>query len=263
MKKISLLSVLLILVFWSCNKENETNYASLIIGKWVNTSVDNVPVLTDKAFTFEYKADLTQTYANGYVLDENNKTWIENENYTYSVSGNKITVEGSDELGATFHMVFDILTADAETLRYSVSKFAVNGVEYPDSKIYTNKKVTEDLSSQFIGTWYGKSTTTGTTDDNYHYWEYLADGSFKYYYQDNEGNWINKPDNEGKYFLYGNLMASNYTNDLLSGETGKAYECWNISIDGNTMNWTGLRASGLTTSFQMEKVAGPPVTAIK
>lgn len=260
MKKTLLAWIFLCLILFGCKKENEPDYASLIIGKWVNTMVDNEPVLTDKAFVFEYKTNMVQTFANGYILDENNKTWIENENYTYSVSGNKITIDGSDDLGATFHMEFDILSADAQNLQYSVSKFVVDGVEYPDSKIYTNKKISENLNSQFTGTWYGKSTTAGASDDSYHYWEYLADGSFKYYYQDNEGNWIYKTDNEGRYFLYGNLLATNYTNDLISGDTGKAYECWNISIEGNTMNWTGLRSGGLNTSFQMEKVAGPPVT---
>jgi hypothetical protein len=54
-------------------------------------------------------------------------------------------------------------------------------------------------------------------------------------------------------------MASNYTNDLLSGGTGKAYECWNFVIEGDTMSWTGLRANDATTSYRMEKVAAPPV----
>ena len=54
-------------------------------------------------------------------------------------------------------------------------------------------------------------------------------------------------------------MASNYTNDLITGGTGKAFECWNISIQGSTMTWNGLRENGLIASFRMEKVAGPPL----
>jgi hypothetical protein len=135
----------------------------------------------------------------------------------------------------------------------------IDDVEYPDPKIYTNKKVTTDLTSKFVGTWYGKSTTPGNADSSYHYWEYLANGHFNYYYQDDKGNWVNKPDNEGVYFLYGGLLASNYTNDLISGETGKAFECWNFRIEGSTMFWTGLRENGLVSSFRMEKAAGPPL----
>jgi len=110
---------------------------------------------------------------------------------------------------------------------------------------------------------YRKFITPGTSDVGYHYWEYFTNGHYNYYYQDDLGNWLNKPDNEGIYFLYGDLMASNYTNDLISGEKGKAYECWNFIIEGDTMFWTSLRENGLITSFRMEKVTGPPVTSAK
>jgi hypothetical protein len=259
MKKILLTGIIISVLFWGCKKEDEEiDYASLILGAWVNTHIDNESVLTDAAFSFEYRSDNVQSFANGYVLDGSNKTWMESENYTYSVNGNRIIIDGLNVLGSHFHMEFDILFIDQSTFKYSVSKFLIDDVEFPDAKTYTNKKITTDLTSQFVGTWYGRTTTTGSIDDNYYYWDYFADGHFDYYFQDDEGNWVNKPDNEGNYFLYGDFLASNFTNDLLSGETGKAYECWNISIENNTMYWTGLRDNGQITSFQMEKVDSPP-----
>ncbi len=251
--------MILSLLFWGCKKDKEIDYASLILGTWVNTHVDNAAAHTDASFAFEFRTDNIQPFAKGYILDENNKTWLVNNNYTYSVNGTRISINGTSVLGNRFHMEFDILSVDENSLSYSVSKFMIDDVEYPDPKIYTNKKVTTDLTSKFVGTWYGKSTTPGNADSSYHYWEYLANGHFNYYYQDDKGNWVNKPDNEGVYFLYGGLLASNYTNDLISGETGKAFECWNFRIEGSTMFWTGLRENGLVSSFRMEKAAGPPL----
>lgn len=259
MKKLTLICMLVSLLLSGCKKDEKIDYFSLIAGRWVNTLVDNQPILTDASFTFEFRSDHEQSYATGFILDENNKTWIDNANYTYSVSDNKIIIDGSNQQGNVFHMEFAIIYVDGQTLRYSVSKFMIDNVAYPDPKTYTHQKVTSYLRNQFIGTWYGKSTTPGTADTSYHYWSYFSEGNYNYYYRDNLGKWINKPDNEGKYFLYGNFLASNYTNDLLSGGTGKAFECWNISIKGDTMLWSGLRTFGQTTSYKMGKVAGPPV----
>jgi hypothetical protein len=259
MKKLLFSGIVLSLLLWSCKKKAEPDYASLVHGAWVNTHVDNKAIQTDASFFFEFRSDNVQPFACGYSLDENNKTWLENDNYTYLINGKNVIIDGVNVLGKKFHMEFEILSVDDHTLSYAVSKFMIDNVEYPDPKTYTNKKVTTDFQNKLVGTWYGKSITPGSMDDSYHYWDYLADGHFDYYYQDDKGNWINKPDNEGFYFLYGDLLASNYTNDLISGERGKAFECWNISIEGNTMLWNGLRENGLITSFRMEKVACPPV----
>jgi hypothetical protein len=257
MKNLVLAAMMASILLWSCKKDNQPDYAPLILGTWINTHVDNRAVLTDGSFTFEFRSDNVQRFASGYTLDENNKSWISNEKYSYNVSGNSIIIDGVGALGSTFHLEFEIVSADENTLIYSVSKFLVDNVAYPDTKTYTNRKVKADLRNQFTGTWYGKSTTPGSADTSYHYWDYFEDGHFDYLYRDKEGRWIRKQDNEGSYFLYGDLLASNYTNDLILGVTGKAFECWNIRIEGNTMYWTGLRENGQVTSFRMERAVAP------
>lgn len=257
-KKLLFTGMIISVLFTGCKKDKKTDYASLILGVWLNTLIDNNPVLTDNSYVIEFRSNQVESYAKGFVLDSNNKTWIENAKYNYTVDGDMIIIDGIDDPGNSFHMEFKILSIDQQILSYSVRKFIINNIEYPDQKIYNCKKMTADLTKQFIGTWYGKSTTPGSTDTSNHYWDYFANGHYDYYYRDGGGNWINKPDNEGFYFLYGDFLASNYTNDLIIGGKGKSFECWNISIAGDTMFWTGFRDNGLATSFRMEKAPGPP-----
>lgn len=258
MKK-SILTLMMILpLYWSCQKNDTTDYSTMLLGTWVNTIVDNQLIPTNTTFVMQLRSDKVELYANGNTVDKDNKTWIENDKYSYSVSANVITIDGVGALGGSFHMEFKIRSVDALTLCFSVSKFMIDNVEYPDPKIYTLKKVITDPGKQFVGTWYGKSTTPGSVDNNYHYWEYFADGHFNYYYQDVTGQWFKKLDNEGHYFLYGDFLATNFTNDLLTGGSGKAYECWNINILGNTMFWTGIRENNQLASFRMDRVQAPP-----
>lgn len=259
MKKLVFLAILTSLLSWNCHKDNSQDYSSLLLGTWVNTNVNDLSVLTDATFVMQLRSDKIELYANGNTVDKDNKTWIEDDKYSYKVNGNIITIDGVGALGGKFHMEFKIRSVDALTLNFSVNKFMIDNVEYPDPKIYMLKKVITDLGSQFVGTWYGKSTTPGSGDNNYHYWEYFADGHFNYYYQDAKGQWFKKQDNDGKYFLYGDFLASNYTNDLLTGGRGKAFECWNISIIDKSMFWTGIRENSQITSFRMDRVQSPPV----
>jgi len=259
MKYFISLTILVVILFSGCKKSETTNYNDLLIGTWVNQRVNDQPVLTDASFVVDFKSDKTEMYAIGFQIDENNSQWMENNAYTYTLAGDMITLTGTDLSGKTYYMEFKILALDETTLKYTVPEFSIDGVSYPDTHTYLCYKVTEDLSGQFTGVWYGHCTTPGTTDSLYHYWEYFADRTYNYYYQDESGNWIKKSDNEGRYFLYGNLLATNYSNDLISGGIGKAYECWDFGIDGNHMIWTGLRQNNVVASYEMEKVDAPPV----
>jgi hypothetical protein len=256
---------LTLVFFFSACTSNENpvgpqdGYKTITLGKWINTHVNDFEVETDMGFYMEFQRDSVQIYATGITVDENNKSWIENNNYTFRIEGDLIILKGWDTFGKRYDMKFKILQLDAFTLRYTNAEFLIDSVSYPDQSIYTCKRITEDISQNFVGIWYGKSTDPGNPDTDYHYWEYFPDGRYNYYYRNNQGQWIRKSDNEGRYFLYGNYMATNYTNDLISGGTGKAYECWNIFISGNTMKWTGLRPGRKVASYEMRKVDAPPI----
>ncbi len=258
MKRLLVAAIITSLLLCSC-EDDDTDYAALLTGTWVNTHVDNVPVLTDDSYVCQYRPDMVQFYAQGVRLDENNKTWRESDTYTYQVEGRMIIIDGTDVNNKTYHLELEIVAMTRNSFTEVVKEYKVDNVNYPDPKSYTYHRVTEDYSDQFVGVWYGHCTTPGTSDTGYHYWEYFADGSFNYYYQDENDDWVRKSDNDGGYFLYGNLMASNYTNDLISGGTGKAYECWNFQITGNNMIWTGLRENGQTITYEMSKVAQAPL----
>jgi hypothetical protein len=257
--KILMSFVLLSFLFIGCENDEDNTNAEFLTGLWVNTMVNNQNILTDAAFVMEFKTDNTEMYATGIHENENNKYWQENASYTYSVSGDRISIEGSDTQGNSYQMEFEIQSLDQETIVYTVPTFSINGDDIPDNDTYTCQRITEDFSAEFVGVWYGHCTTAGTMDSLYHYWEYFDNGSYNYYYQDENSNWIKKSDNEGRYFLYGSLMATNYSNDLLSGATGLAYECWNFTIDGDNMLWTGLRENNVTINYEMVKVAAAPI----
>lgn len=258
MKNFVFAVLVLTALFYDCKNEDE-DYSELIIGKWVNTHVNDEPIQTDASFVSEFRADLVEMYAAGVVLNQNNKTWSESEDYKYRIEGKKIIIDGTDILEDEFHMEFEIISLDENYLKYSISKFSINGVEFPNENTYTDKKVKDDHKPKFAGVWYGKCVTEGTLDTKYHYWEYFPDGSFNYYYQNELNSWIRKSDNDGGYFLYDNLFASNFSNDLVSGGTGKSFECWIFEIIGNNMTWTGLREGGKVVKYEMTKVSAPPV----
>lgn len=245
------------LAFVSCKKDNHPNYEELLQGTWVNTMVNEQPVLTDETFTMEFKAENTQLYSSGFQLDENNKSWLENSNFTYSISGSLIIIDGTDMLGNSYHIVYNILSINEYTLTYSVQTFTMNDEEIANTNIYSCKKVTEDFSTEFVGIWYGRCTTVGNADSLFHYWECTDNGDYYYYYQDENGNWVKKIETGSNYFLYGQLMAGNYSFDIVGGGTGLTFECWDFTLDGNKMVWTGLRENNITITYEMEKVSSP------
>jgi len=156
MNKLLSAFILFSLLLVGCKKESKPDYATLLIGQWVNTQVDNKPILTNDSFVVEYRPDMVEVYSKGFSLDSNNKSWIVNYKYTYIVDGDLIIIDGVSDPGNKFHMEFRILYLDQEILTYSVELFMIDNVEYPDPKIYTSMRVTEDLSGILTGTWYGK-----------------------------------------------------------------------------------------------------------
>lgn len=265
MKKYFLLALLAMALFSGCKKDNkepdpEPNFSDLVIGKWINTHVDGTPVLTDESFYLYLRSDYVQIFASMNVIDEQNKIWVEDDNCTYSVSDKVITVNSSESSPYSKHLEILVSDISQTSMTYTVQKFIQNGVETIDNKTYKFQRITTDLKPQLLGVWQGRETTEGAVSAHDCYWEYFADGTYNYYYFDEEANmYVNKEDNNGAYFVYGNLLASNFMNSIIVGEEGQYSECWNFSFEGDNMYWTGLRDGGIVKSFSMKKVDNPPV----
>lgn len=260
MKRLYTSFFIAILLLSGCSKVADESYEELILGTWLNTHVNETAVETDAAYVMEFREGGIEFYSTGYQIDENNRKWIDGTQFSYSFNNNQLVISGTNSFDAFFEMVFVLEYISKTKYIYKVGSFKINGIDYPDEKVYTCTRVSNDLKSSITGTWYGKSTEAGSADTAFHYWQYFDNGSYDYFYRNEEGNWINKPDNEGKYYLYGNHLATNFTNDLISGGTGLAYECWEVSINGNTMNWTGRRSGGRIASYSMQRVSSPPIS---
>lgn len=263
MKKFFLFTLIAIALFSGCRKEekepvSEPKFTDLIIGKWINTHVDGQPILTDESFTMQLKSNNVQVYAQGFIIDDNNKQWKESENYRYSVSDRTITIDGTSPDGASTHLVFVVTDISQNSMTYKVQELKLAGINIDDSHTYTLQRVTANYNNNIIGFWKGRETTPEANPEYDNYWEYFSDGSYNYYYYDSTTHqYICKVDNNGRYFLYGDFVAFNFTNFYELGLEGLYYECWNIGFEGDSMFWTGFREGGITKNFAMKKVDNP------
>lgn len=247
----------------SCSDDDSTNSDPSttlnVVGKWILTHADGIAAETDSMFCMELKSDSVELYSVGEQIDENNKKWLTGT-FNYSVSKDSlITINGSDLLGKTHHVVLKIVSLTQTEMKYTITDCVLGGVTIVDKRVYTCRKATEDYTTQIIGIWYGKCASNNTSDTQYHYWKYSADNTYEYYYQEN-GTWVKKQDNNGIYSLYGNLFVSNYTNDLQSGIKGLTFECWILSFENSKMKWTALRNDNKVVTYEMEKVDKVPTS---
>lgn len=242
--KIFVLAILIAMGTSACESDDETTLdPNNIIGTWVNQLKDGKEVPTDDRFVTTYRSNLTELYA---IRGKANH-WTETDNYAYAFNNGIITIASGNT-----RLEYTTLELTESKLVYQVSKLIIGGVNLEDVSTYTLRKVTTDYSAQLLGLWEGHETTDGLSGPT-HRWKYNANGSYQYYHTQVGGQWQNKADNSGQYFLYGDYFVSNYKNDANSGVVGNVCEAWDIEIKGNTMSWKALR-NNKTYTFTMNRV---------
>ncbi|WP_408072360.1 hypothetical protein [Butyrivibrio sp. JL13D10] len=120
--------------------------------------------------------------------------------------------------------------------------------------VVTFVKIDDNYTKDIIGTWEGRCTSKDSIfdDEQDHRWEYKADGTFVYYVKDGD-KWIASEDSQNEYFVEGPLLCTRWVEDDVESR-----EWWEITIDGDKMNWTALRedenGKTFTATFEMNKV---------
>lgn len=240
-------TLIAVLMFVACDKDNDyDNYSTQLIGTWIATEMEDGKMKTNEIFVRTYRADGTMTEAQLRWTGQESE-WTEIEG-TYTLNEDKLS-----ECIATNSVRVEI-EIEGDEMSYEI----LNG----NKQSFEMKRISTDLHNQFVGIWTGYETSAGASIPAKHtYWQYFSDHSYKYYYHDGTA-YVSKEDNDGKFFLYGNLLVSNYKNDLQTGGQGKTCECWIFEINNNpnstTMNWSALREGSISKTFSLTKVDNLP-----
>jgi len=261
MKKLSLVIALALvaLLFASCKKENKLEQQ--IIGKWITTDVDGHAELTNNKSVITFLSPTQAVISTSRANLSENQGWASHLNASVVMDGNKVTITGQPNEHIT--IIYEI-TVSSITATHMEGTFKHNTLR--DGEVITTNgpmemrwvKITTDYEQAILGKWQGHVTSamgSAYDDGEDHQWEYLADGTFRYYLQDEEGNWVTNPDQTlSEYFVDGTLLCTRWVID------GTDYrERWEIaSITNGVMKWTALRqnedGTTYTATFQMEKV---------
>ncbi len=260
------------LVFTACSKESqeqsdeaaETTEAEVtqeqieknIIGTWIKYEIDGQPALTNEKSVIDI-VSITDAYTSASHKTDDGNPFDYNQKSKVEINGNAVTI--STTISDEESLIHEFSITDINDSKFTANRKFTRTLEGSDPLIKEDTvsfvKINEDYGENIVGTWEGHCTSEGSIfdDGQDHRWEYKDDGTYVYYVKDG-GNWVPSNNDLNEYFVAGNLLCTRWTEN---GE--ESHECWDITIDGDTMNWTALReneedGSTYTAAFEMKKV---------
>ena len=251
-------------VFTSCSKDDnpvtpDLNLSEKIIGMWMRADVNGQASLTNekKVYTFvsTTKAYLSASFSRPVVPT----VWADQLEADVAIDGNKITVTSHTNEHET--VVEEYIVTDINDKEFTANRkltVTFDGtVRHTANEVFRLTKQTADYREAILGTWEGKVTSSEGSeydDGETHRWEYKADGTYVYYSQNEEGEWVPSGDEISEYFVDGTLLCTRWGNNEQENR-----EWWEIaSIKDGVMKWKALRqkedGTTFTATFEMKKV---------
>jgi hypothetical protein len=262
MKKLIALMVLATVVLTGCNKDKITNLDEKIIGKWVVADKNGQPAPTNEKMVISFLSSTKATVSATLNAHPEVGLWANQLEAGVVIDGDKVTLTfHTDDHSTSVHEFTVTSINDHEFLAKQKVTVTVNGtVAISEEGTYRFVKVTADYRQDIIGLWEGHMTSEQSEygNDELHRWEYLADGTHRYYTK--VGNtWVPSDDEYTEYFVDGNMLFTLWKNS--GNGTVERRELWEIvSIENGVMNWTALRknadGSTYTATYTMTKVEG-------
>ena len=245
-----------------CGSETETQEVTQeqieenIIGTWILSEQDVQPALTNEKGVLDI---ISNAEAYSSISSTSGKApWIERLESKIDINDNVVTIAFNPHEGVSIMNEFAItdICANEFSANNKYSRTTDNSGTAVSESVVKYVKVNDDYSEDIIGTWEGRCTSEGSVvdDGQEHRWEFKDDGTYVYYVEDGD-NWVPSDDELNEYFVAGNLFCMRW----FEGGTENR-EWWEITIDGDTMNWTALRegedGETYTATFEMDRVGG-------
>ena len=226
----------------------------LIIGKWIVAEIDGQPAPTNLKSVYDIVSNTQAITSVSRTVT--NAPWIDHVERRVDIDGNTVTISTLPDDGESAVHEFTITNINTEEFTANKKLTITDKDKEPIVKESVVKfvKLYDDYTDDVIGIWEGHCTSEGSVfdDGQEHRWEYKDDGTFVYYDKDGD-DWIPSNDTLNEYFVDGNLLCTRW---MENGAENR--EWWEISIDGNKMNWSALRededGKTFTATFEMTKV---------
>ena len=218
-----------------------------------------------KEYTINMREDGSAVIAKSYWNPDKSYEAINEKPYLFEVGmkvvdpfGNVVTITTTTTNSEGESFVHEFTINSIGENRFTANREFTRTIKGSDPLIkedtVTFIKINDDHGDNIIGTWEGRCTSKGSIfdDGQDHRWEYKDDGTYVYYVKDGD-DWVPSEDTMNEYFVAGNLLCMRW----MENDTENR-EWWDITIDGDTMNWTALReaddGSTFTATFEMSRV---------
>ena len=254
-------------VFTSCKKDEEEppanlNVAEKIVGMWIVADTDGQPAATNEKIVFDI-VSTTEAYVSLSIQDRmaEDTPWSDREEIDVEINGNDVILSHSPKPGMTVVVELHIesITDATLTAKRTVTIRQDGGLLKSTENMVRYEKLNVNYRNAICGMWEGMSTGSEGSefdDGENHRWEYLMDGTFRYYHKVN-GEWQLSNDDYADYFVAGSLLCTRWKNAGVGNEEHR--EWWEIeSIENGVMRWKALRqredGTTYTATFEMSKV---------
>ena len=253
-------------VFTSCTSDisdnpvtPDLNLSEKIIGKWMVADIEGQPALTNEKMVLAFLSPTKGYVSASLSIHSDADMWSRQLETDVAISGNKVTVTfHPNEHNTSVHELNITAINDSEfTANQKVTVTIDGNVVISEEKAFRFVKQTADYREAILGTWEGKVTNSEGSefdDGELHRWEYKADGTYVYYSQNEEGEWVPSGDEISEYFVDGTLLCTRWIDNDVENR-----EWWEIaSIKDGVMKWTALRekedGSTYTETVEMKKI---------
>ena len=235
-------------VFTSCSDDDNSvdpakNLSEKIIGKWIiaDKSGQAAPTNSKTVTTFLSATKATVSMSRSEYTSES-KRWNAYQEYDVNINGDKVTLtrQVNESVTLVNEYVIKSITNTEIVCDFRHVTIHDGQPDYRDWQAVRLVKLNVDYKEAVLGLWECTGLTgIETYNDANARLEFLDDGTYRYYRQDDAGQWQAVTTREFQnYFADGTLLATRWKNQ---GED-ELREWWEIeSLSGDQMVWKALR----------------------
>jgi len=207
-----------------------------LAGKWEIATVDNVPVLTNEKQVVTYQEGWTAFRSASDSARQ--PSWMCRVPMKCTIYGNDITENIVS--GGSLKLTSNVETITENQMTANVKDLSTTDTAQQKARFIVYRKIDKDFSKDIVGYWEVKLALPGIPGVTDHRLSFREDGTFLSFDRDTiNDEWVVNHTTTNQYMVDGTWLALRKQS---LNPTTDTRECWDISVEGDKMYWSALRA---------------------